>query len=302
VFTISHALHPLWRGNRKQVTDRLFRAAWHTLRELLGDRRWLGALPGAIGVFQSWGDELQAHCHLHVIVTAGGLDEEGHWVHADPEFLLPTAVLAAKFRGKFLAYLRGGFNRMAPRGTVKPDAQVLAPPAGRSVQQCRHLLNKLGRVKWHVQIQPAYDQAHGVDKYLGRYLRRGPISEHRIVAYDGANVTIAYAHPEKHRQRTFRLSTATFLQRLLSHVPAKGTHLVRAYGLFHPNCRAKLDAARAHLGQPAYAPLTALPPAQELLRRMFPAWEGNRCPRCGALLRTVFVSHRGQAPPMRRAA
>ena len=302
VFTISHELHPLWRGNRNRFTNDLFRAAWHTLRELLGDPRWLGALPGAIGVFQSWGDELQEHCHLHVIATAGGLDAEGRWVEADAEFLLPTAVLAAKFRGKFLAYLRKGLETAHAPDTGTPEAQGLVPPAGRSVQQCLHLLNKLGRVQWHVDIEPAYAQAAGVDKYLGRYLRRGPLSEQRIVGYDGDTLTIAYAHPAKHAQPTFALSAATFLQRLLSHVPEKGTHLVRAYGLFHPNCRGKLDAARAQLGQPPYAPLTELPPAQELLQRMFPAWAGTRCPRCGAVLRTVAVFHRGQAPPMGLAA
>jgi len=302
VFTISHALHPLWRGNRKPVTDRLFRAAWHTLRELLGDPRWLGALPGAVAVFQSWGDELQEHCHLHVIVTSGGLDGDGQWVNADPAFLLPTAVLAAKFRGKFLASLREGLESARTPGTGRPDAQGLVPPAGRSVQQCVNLLNKLGRVKWHVEIEPPYAQPDGVYKYLGRYLRRGPIAEQRIVGYDGEDVTIAYAHPEKHGQRTFHLTAETFLQRLLSHVPEKGTHLVRAYGLFHPNCRGKLDAARAHLGQPAYTPLTELPHAQELLQRMFPDWAGNRCPRCGALLRTVAVFRPSHAPPGRRAA
>jgi hypothetical protein len=302
VFTLSHDLHAIWRWNRKRFTDALFRAAWHTLRDLLGDRRWLGALPGALGVFQSWDDELQEHCHLHFIVTAGGLDPAGRWTDAHAAFLLPTGVLAAKFRGKFLAYLREAFNPLSTRGTLKAPAQVLVPPAGRSVQQCRNLLNKLGRLKWHAQIEPAYAQATAVYKYVGRYLRRGPISEKRILGYDGATVTIAYAHPEKHGQPTFRLEAQTFLQRLLSHVPEKGTHLVRAYGLFHPNCRAKLDAARAQRGQPAYEPLTELPPAHELLLRMFPDWQGNLCPRCGALLRTVYVHHRGHAPPLRTAA
>ena len=87
----------------------------------------------------------------------------------------------------------------------------------------------------------------GVYKYVGRYLRRGPISEKRIVGYDGDQVTIGYAYPEKHKQRIFILDAKTFIARLLSHVPDKGTHLVRSYGLFHPNYRGKLDAARAGL-------------------------------------------------------
>ena len=302
VFTISHELHRIWRRNRKRFTDFMLRAAWHTVRELLGDRHWLGALPGAIGVFQSWDDEMQDHCHLHFIITAGGLNPEGRWTEANPEFLLPTPVLATKFRGKFLAYLREGFNRMSPRGKLKSNDHVLLPPAGMSVQQCLNLLNRLGRIRWHADIEPPYSHADGIYKYVGRYLRRGPISEKRIVGYYGACVTIAYAHPETHGQRTFCLKVDTFIGRLLSHVPEKGTHMVRAYGLFHSNCRAKLNEARAQLGQPDYEPLTDLPHAHELLWRMFPEWQGNLCPLCGAVLVTVFVSHRGHAPPWRLAA
>ncbi len=53
------------------------RSAWHALRELLADWRWLGGLPGVISVFQSWDYELRKHCHLHLIVTAGGLNADG---------------------------------------------------------------------------------------------------------------------------------------------------------------------------------------------------------------------------------
>lgn len=302
VFTISHDLHRIWRWNRKRFTDLMFRAAWHSLRDLLSDLKWLGALPGTIGVFQSWDDEMREHCHLHFIVSAGGLDPDGRWTEADAEFLLPTPVLAAKFRGKFLAYLREGFNALSSRGKVKPKDQVLVAPSGMSVQQCFNVLNKLGRVKWHADIEPAYEHAEGVYKYVGRYIRRGPISEKRIVGYDGENVTIAYAHREKHDQRAFRLKAYEFISHLLSHVPEKGTHLVRAYGLFHPNCRGKLNDARAQLGQPPYEPLTELPHAQELLCRMFPDWDGVLCPVCGAVLRTVYVSHRDHGPPLRLAA
>ena len=198
VFTISHDLHRIWRWNRKVFTGLMLRAAWHSLRELLGDCRWLGAFPGAIGVFQSWDDQMLEHCHLHFIVSAGGLDASGQWEEADSDFLLPTPVLASKFRGKFLAYLREGFNPISPRGKVKSKDQVLAPPGCMSVHQCHNLLNKLGRIRWHADIEPAYSHADGVYKYVGRYLRRGPISEKRIVDYDGDTVTVAYAHPEKH--------------------------------------------------------------------------------------------------------
>ena len=302
VFTISHDLHIIWRFNRRQFTSFMMRAAWHSLRELLWDWRYIGGLAGAVAAFQSWDDEMREHCHAHFIVTAGGLNADGRWVAADKEFLLPTPVLASKFRGKFLAYLREGFYRHTSRGKDKPEDQILRAPAGMSVQQCLNLLNKLGRQRWHADIEPAYDHANGVFKYVGRYICRGPISERRIVGYDGHNVTIAYAHREKHDQPTFTLDAHSFIGRILSHVPEKGTHVVRSYGLFHPNCLDKLNKARDLLGQEPYVPQIRVPGTLELLQRMFPDQKIGRCPHCQAELRTVFIYRGGKADPWKLAA
>lgn len=302
VFTVDHDLHVIWRFNRKLFTGLMMRGAWHSLRELQGDWRWLGGLPGAIGVFQSWDDEMRDHCHLHFIVTAGGLNSDGRWVAADNNFLLPTPVLAFKFRGKFLAYLKEGFSNRTATGRERDESQILSPPPGMTVQQCLNLLNKLGRKKWHAQIEPAYEHAGGVFKYVGRYISQGPISENRIVGYDGEKVTIAYAHQEKHEQPSFSLTPDIFISRLLSHVPQKGTHIVRAYGLFHSNCREKLNSARKRLGQPPYVPLSRVPGAIELLKRMFPDQHIGRCPYCHMELQTVFVCRGGRRPDWKLAA
>jgi len=302
IFTSSDLLRNLWRWNRRLFTNQYFRAAWHSLRELLGDKRRLGALPGVIAVFQSWGDELPVHLHLHFIVTSGGLTPDGKWVEAEPKYLLPVPVLAAKFRGKFLAYLREAFNPETPRGKKKPISEVLVPPPDSTRQQCLNLLNKLGRVKWHVQIEPAYEQAKGVIKYAGRYIRRGPLSEKRIVAYDGKIVTIAYAHPDKHESNVFNLPAVELINRLLTHSPEKGTHCARTYGLYHSSCLNQLNKARSQRGQPPCTPETDVPDTHELLHRMFPDFIADLCPKCRARLQTVVVSRPGQSPPWRKAA
>jgi hypothetical protein len=272
------------------------------LRELLTDVRWLGALPGVIAVFQSWSDELGEHLHLHFIITCGGLTPEGQWVGADPRFLLPVPVLAAKFRGKFLAYLREGFQTHTAAGKPKPADSILVPPPDMSVQQCLNLFNKLGREKWHTEIEPAYAHAGAVLKYAGRYIRRGPLSERRILAYDGQRVTIAYAHRGKHALPDFTLHAQDFLLRLLAHVPEKGTHCARVYGLYHSACRDRLNQARSLLGQPAYQPEAEPPDTHELLHRMFPDFTGDLCPHCRARLVTVAVVRPGRSPPWRQAA
>ena len=302
VFTSPDSLRKLWRWNRKLFTNLYFLAAWHSLRELLGDARWLGVLPGVIAVFQSWGDELQEHLHLHFIVTSGGVTGAGQWVAADAEYLLPVPVLAAKFRGKFLAYPREGFQTHTATGKGKGPEEVLVPPPEMSVQQCLNLLNKLGREKWHVRIEPAYAHAGGALKYAGRYIRRGPLSERRIRAYDGKRVTIGYADPQKHSRPAFTLDAPEFVLRLLRHVPEKGTHCARVYGLYHSGCRDKLNQARSRLGQPPHAPETEPPDTHELLHRMFPDFTGDLCPKCHARLVTVSVIRPGRSPPWRNAA
>ncbi len=302
VFTSPDTLRVLWYWNRQRFTNLYFLAAWHALRELLADPRWMGALPGVVAVFQSWGDELPVHLHLHFIVTAGGLTSAGKWVDADPQFLLPVAVLAAKFRNTFLAYLRKAFEPHTATGKAKSADQILVPPPDMSVQQCLNLPNKLGREKWHVQIEPAYAQAGAALKYTGRYIRRGPLSERRIRAYDGQRVMIAYAHPEKHTRPTFTLDAQDFLLRLLSHVPEKGTHCARVYGLYHSACRDKLNQARSCLGQPLYEHEAEPPDTHELMHRMFPDFTGDLCPKCRARLVTVAVIRPGRAPPWRVAA
>ena len=302
VCTSPDSLRVLWYWNRRLFTNLYFHAAWHSLRELLASPRWLNALPGVIAVFQSWGDEQQVHLHLHFIVTSGGLSPDGRWVAADPDQLLPVAVLAAKFRGKFLAYLREALQTHTATGKAKSEDQILVPPPDMTRQQCLNLFNKLGRVKWHVEIEPAYAHAAGVLKYTGRYIRRGPLSERRIRAYDGKRVIIAYAHPEKHTCPTFTLDAQDFVLRLLSHVPEKGTHCARVYGLYHSACRAKLNQARSRLGQAPYEPEAEPPDTHELLHRMFPNFTGDLCPKCHTRLVTVAVIRPGHSPPRRQAA
>ena len=302
VFTSPDSLRKIWRWNRKLFTNLYFQAAWHSLAELLADPKWLGALPGVMGVFQSWGDELGVHLHLHFIVSCGGFSPEGKWVGSDPKFLLPQPVLAAKFRGKFLAYLRKGLGTHQANGQPKAAKEILQPPAGMSVQQCLNLLNKLGRQKWKVDIEEAYPYAGEAIKYIGRYIRRGPLSERRIYTYDGQRVRIAYAHPEKHDRLTFTLEAGEFVRRLLTHVPEKGTHCARVYGLYHRGRRDKLNQARSRLGQPPYAPEEEVPDAHELIHRMFPDYTGDLCPHCHARLVTTTVVRRTHPPPWRIAA
>ena len=78
---------------------------------------------------------------------------------------------------------RGSFHRGSVKRDLnkillfnrRPEIPVMVPPPGKTVQPCLNLINKLGRIHWHAEIKPAYEHANGVFKYVGRYIRRGPI-------------------------------------------------------------------------------------------------------------------------------
>jgi hypothetical protein len=287
VFTIPDQLHPLWLYNRRLFTNLLFKSAWESVRAFTDDPRWLGATPGAIGAVQSWGETLNLHVHLHLLLTAGGLDDKGVWVKSRDSFLCPARALSVKFRGRFRARLLAALEQEHLR--VPPDGT----PAG-----WRSLLNKLGRQKWHVQIEPAYAHPGGVIRYLGAYLRRGPIGESRIRRYDRGELMIAFKRPSEHASPFFTLTGGEFVRRFLVHVPPKGQRVVRHFGLFHHRQRERLEAARRQMAADCGVAAATVTASARVARPRPPM----RCPRCGRVLTVVVVCYPSRAPPKRRAA
>ena len=109
VFTVPSELNPIFRQQQSAMYALLFQAASETVLELCADRKYLGAMPGITAILHTWGQNLQFHPHIHMIVTGGGLTPDQTWRASSKHFFLPVRVLSAKFRGKFLALLRTRF-------------------------------------------------------------------------------------------------------------------------------------------------------------------------------------------------
>lgn len=271
IFTLPHELNALWRANPEGLPRLLFDTVRETLFELLGDPRYLGALPGVIAALHTWGQTLTLHPHIHCLVSGGGWQGE-RWVPLKRDYLLPGAVVRPLYRGKLLAALRQALER-----------GELSLPPGVWPQQLHNLFNRLGRKKWNVRLQERYPHGQGVLNYLARYLRGGPLSNARLIAWDGQTVTFRYR--DNHHQgepARMTLPVEDFLQRLFWHVPLPGRRVVRSWGLYAPAQRQRLDQARAHLGQ---APVGRPEP---LDWQRFCAGQGERhperCPVCGQAL------------------
>jgi hypothetical protein len=246
-FTTPQELIPLWRYNKQEFAGLLFHASSDTLRELLADAQYLGALPGLLAGLHTWGQQQQIHVHLHVLVSWGGLNAEGQWVEPKRRCLLPRKVLMEKYRGKFLASLRKAL-----------DKKKLVLPPDLSEAQAQSLFNRLGRVDWNVKIFDPYEHGRGVATYLARYLKGGPLSNGRLLDCRDGVVRFWYRDNRdedeaegRGRRKILALPVDEFLARLLEHVPPPRLQTVRAYGLYASSKRPQRALARAQLGQAA---------------------------------------------------
>ena len=293
IFTVPHGLNSLGQLNLAQMTALLFQTVRDTMLELLGDPTYLGAQPGMMLAFHSWGRTLVLHPHVHCLVTGGGVSPSGQWLSVRHGFLLPVHVVTALFRGKFV----GGLRRLWQRGE-------LTLPEERRAQPFFNLLNRLGhatKTRWNVHRRERYAHGEGVATYVARSMRGGPLKNRQLVGCDGEHVTCAYrdhrdaaAGGASRRRMTWPVEQC--IGRVLQHVVPSRTQVVRWYGLYHASKADAFARLRAELGQ-----------APEV-RDETPSWQAvcarqgdvhpESCPVCGQwLVCTGAVSRRSGAGP-----
>jgi len=285
IFTLPHYLIAVWWCNQRLMGVFLFRGSTETIRELLADAKYLGATVGILASLHTWGRDLSQHPHLHLLITGGGWSPEGEWTPVTGDFLLPYRVVRKLFRGKYVAALRKAH-----------EAGELQLPPGLSDADFEHLLTKVGRrVKWNTHICEPYSHGVGVATYLARYARGGPFRNTQIQQLDEERILFRYTEHRTHRKENKRLSIDEFQRRILWHIPEKGQHIIRYYGLYHGQKAAIRAHCRDHLGQlPEQKPEPL--DWQTFLERLG-IQPVTKCPICGATLENTPLERRQGAPP-----
>ena len=245
VFTIDHVFNPLVAFNQKLLFNLFIEIAAQLLKEF--GQKYLGGEIGFTMVLHTWGQVMQEHLHLHFIVTGGALvsSPTGYrWQAASHKFLFPVKLLSNQFRNRFCFALSQLWA--AERGKLNINDNAL---------DVQGMLTEALSKNWEVYIQaPLY----GVEKlieYLGRYIFRIAISNHRILAVGKDTVTFKYFdNRDNGKEKLMTLDAMEFIRRFLSHVLPDGFVRVRHFGLHHGSCRAKLQQARRVLGLPFELP------------------------------------------------
>lgn len=277
VFTLPAELRPVALYHRERVFNLLFEAASATLL-CFGQGKHLGAQLGITAVLHTWTRSLVFHPHVHCIVTAGGLTEDGgQWITASDKYLFPVKALSKVFRGKFLdalalAQARGELDIGGDEGLARLREQVY-------------------RKDWVVYAKAPFGGPRHLVDYLGRYTHRVGISNHRLLSLTERGV-----HFATKQGKTTTLTPDEFLRRFVQHVLPPGFVKIRHYGLFAAgNVSTRLVQARKLLEgdrpQVPSAPTDACASAARRdLRDQMLALTGldiARCPRCHGPLHRV---------------
>jgi len=281
IFTLPDSLHRLILGNRRELFNVLFQAAWASLRDLLREEQ--GIEPAAILVLHTWNQEMEFHPHIHALVPGGGLSvDRACWVptkhplqrRRKKPYLADREQLCQRFRETFVNALK----RLHRRGELK----LSQPSLVREYSAFEQWLGRLPE-SWGVYIQgPPGDQSDPRDvlKYLARYLTGGPISDQRLISHEDGQVTFwARSNDKKsgNRSRPFRLSGVEFTRRWAMHILPQGFTKSRRYGGFSGRlCRDYLSRCRASLASNEEASTTTKVAEQNIST----VETAPRCPHC----------------------
>lgn len=266
-FTLPHELLPLWRYNRRFLSNLFFDAVRETVLKLLRDVRWCGATPGMILSQHSWTRSLLLHPHIHCLLTEGGVDEKGRWCKPKKSIFLPEKVVSRVFEGKFQSKLEKAI-----------DADEIRLPPDLTKREALRLLKRASTHNWIVNVQKQYSHGEGVASYLARYLRGGPIKNQRLLRPFEGKIRF---RPRSSSPQLVCLSSREFLRRLFEHVPPRGHHLVRSAGIYHHSSRLRVLASGPPETTSSFSPEVPSPP--------------DRCRYCRAPVERVAV--RPSRPP-----
>lgn len=251
-------LSSLALGNRREIYNLLFRSAWKSIKRVLEDEQQYEA--AASMVLHTWNQQLDSHVHIHAVVPGGGpsLKNPGTWKKAVPPpnerasrwWLVDADDLRHEFRRVFLQGLRqlhaSGKLNLTKEWSDLQDTEAFET-----------FIKPLENKSWVTYIQPPpteTSQPTDIVKYLAKYLTGGPISDHRIINYDGRNVTFharkGTTHGGSDETEEVELSAVEFVRRWSMHILPKGFTKTRGFGgwsnhhskRFTDECRSLLQA------------------------------------------------------------
>ena len=248
VMTLPAWLRGLAWANQRAVFGAMFRAA-AVLQDYFQYKYDLEC--GIVAVLHTAGSDLKRHPHLHLLVTWGGQKPTGEIVELTQKYLMNHRFLARRWQHTMQTALIDLYDkgRLKTGKTVRNRIDFLNFIKSQNKENAAK--NDAIKSGWIVSIQPPLCDAESIVRYIGRYTKRACLSERKIVKIAGDSITIQYndykntPRGEAPKQAFKTFLYVTFLDSLLPHVPEKGFHNVRYYGIYSSGkCKKLPDSKR----------------------------------------------------------
>jgi hypothetical protein len=232
VFTLPHQLNNLIKENKRQLLDFLFKAASDSIKDWMWKKYRLK--PGIISVLHTFGETKSFHCHIHMIVSWGGLNSS-NWIEEIKGEYVNYEFIQKKFRCKFEDRLVELYDSGALEHGFKRRVDFMS------------FLRRVNQKNWRVHFEPAMAIPEEVIRYIGRYSKRACLSEYKITSIEGEYISFRWKDYKnldingKPIEKELRLHYRDFFPLLLQHVPLPYFRIVRYYGVYAARTKAILE-------------------------------------------------------------
>lgn len=220
VLTVSDKLWPYIQANTN-LQKLLLDTASKTISKIFSKRNKLKAkiIPGQIWILHPFGDDLNPHFHVHGIITEGGLTKNNQWA---PLEFIPYKAIRKQWQYEILTAIRKNMPHSRKLNAI--------------IDWCFNYNNG-----FHVFTRKINNTKRNILKYIARYVRHPAISNSRIIAYNGTEVTFTYEKYDKQFQKT--MPKFEFIKSVLQHIVPKGFKIIRRVGLYSRRSKSKYETA-----------------------------------------------------------
>lgn len=210
--TMPNTLWPLFASNPRLCRKLAEIAA----RVIVGHARVRrGVEVGVIPILHTFNGKLEFNSHVHALVTGRNLQRQnGASIFYDRDQLMRS------WKRLVIALLRAALEGNCVDSTTSHD-------------KIERLLQHEETRDWRVHVQ-AFDGKEHFLRYAGRYVRRPPVSERRIMGTSDGVVSFWYKDKRLGRRETVTLTIKDFIDRWAQHIPKRYRHSMRYFGLFGP--------------------------------------------------------------------
>ena len=186
-----------------------------------------------IVVQHTFGGRLSFHPHLHIMVSAGGLKPaEARWVES---LQFDRTQIMELWRFAVCSYLWKAHR----------DGLLHGPSL---LKEFNDLILQQTQRRWNIHISRQMSKEHFL-RYAGRYIRRLPISQRRILQVTEQEVVIQYKDTRQSKEARMKVlleahcTPVEFVALLSQHVLDRYQHSIRYFGLQAPRTKRTTSAA-----------------------------------------------------------